>query len=296
MRFPEITAALACLDARRPARVHRVRAGRVENAVFSAVETMYTALMARQANWLIPPEKFIAKFRELRTRYGVFAVPGNHESYGGGGSGFFERAGIRLLQDEIVNVGGALLREAVVEAAGRSPAEYAAAHIPLGDAGDAVAQLLAHLARDAGGREAGGEALQERRDRQAQLAALALGDAGDHLAADGAQLTLQAAHAGLLGHGHQLLEEVLQARPELVGGDGAEQVLGVFLILGQPLLADKFQPMVASSPGLRGQVIEPKRGQLGGSTGRMVVFPGGFGGGPVSHSASVARFSTSRFS
>ena len=53
------------------------------------------------------PEKFIAKFRELRSRYGVYAVPGNHESYGGGGSGFFERAGIRLLQDEILNIGGA---------------------------------------------------------------------------------------------------------------------------------------------------------------------------------------------
>lgn len=53
------------------------------------------------------PEKFIAKFRELRSRYGIYAVPGNHESYGGGAAGFFERAGIRLLQDEIVNVGGA---------------------------------------------------------------------------------------------------------------------------------------------------------------------------------------------
>jgi predicted MPP superfamily phosphohydrolase len=53
------------------------------------------------------PEKFIARFRELRSRYGVYAVPGNHERYGGGRSDFFERAGIRLLRDEVVTVGGA---------------------------------------------------------------------------------------------------------------------------------------------------------------------------------------------
>ena len=53
------------------------------------------------------PEKFIARFRELRSRYGVYAVPGNHERYGGGRSGFFERARIRLLRDETVTVGGA---------------------------------------------------------------------------------------------------------------------------------------------------------------------------------------------
>ena len=53
------------------------------------------------------PEKFIAKFRELRSKYGVYAVPGNHESYSGGMDAFFERAGIRLLRDEVIEVGGA---------------------------------------------------------------------------------------------------------------------------------------------------------------------------------------------
>ncbi len=53
------------------------------------------------------PERFIAKFRELRTRYGVYAVPGNHERYGGLGGADFERAGIRLLRDEVVKIGGA---------------------------------------------------------------------------------------------------------------------------------------------------------------------------------------------
>jgi len=53
------------------------------------------------------PEKFAARFQELRTKYGVYAVPGNHESYGGGENAFFERAGIRLLRDEVIKVGGA---------------------------------------------------------------------------------------------------------------------------------------------------------------------------------------------
>jgi hypothetical protein len=53
------------------------------------------------------PERFIAQFRELRAGYGVYAVPGNHESYSGGRDSFFERSGIRLLRDEAVKVGGA---------------------------------------------------------------------------------------------------------------------------------------------------------------------------------------------
>jgi len=51
-----------------------------------------------------------------------------------------------LSSERTVNVGGALLREAVVEVTGVSPKEYDAAYIPLGDAGDTAAQLL-------GGRE-----------------------------------------------------------------------------------------------------------------------------------------------
>lgn len=52
-------------------------------------------------------DAFAAGFRRLRSRYGVFGVPGNHEGYAGGRADFFERAGIRILRDEVVRVGGA---------------------------------------------------------------------------------------------------------------------------------------------------------------------------------------------
>jgi uncharacterized protein len=48
--------------------------------------------------------KFEAPFRRLRSKYGVYAVPGNHEGHGGGGTDFFERAGIRLLEDTVVKI------------------------------------------------------------------------------------------------------------------------------------------------------------------------------------------------
>jgi hypothetical protein len=49
-------------------------------------------------------------FRRMSARYGILAVPGNHEGYHGAGlGGFLERSGIRLLQDEAVAVGGSLV-------------------------------------------------------------------------------------------------------------------------------------------------------------------------------------------
>jgi hypothetical protein len=45
-----------------------------------------------------------AEFRRLRAAYGVFGVPGNHERYGGNRTDFFAKAGIKLLQDEVVRV------------------------------------------------------------------------------------------------------------------------------------------------------------------------------------------------
>jgi uncharacterized protein len=55
------------------------------------------------------PEQFIAPFRELRAPYGIYAIPGNHERYGGGvgRDAFFERAGIRLFGDKVIKVRGA---------------------------------------------------------------------------------------------------------------------------------------------------------------------------------------------
>jgi predicted MPP superfamily phosphohydrolase len=49
-------------------------------------------------------EKFAPPFRELRSKYGVYAVPGNHEGYGGNRDDFFARAGIKLLRDSVVKI------------------------------------------------------------------------------------------------------------------------------------------------------------------------------------------------
>jgi hypothetical protein len=52
--------------------------------------------------------KFEAQFRRLHSKYGVYAVPGNHEGHGGGRTNFFERAGIRLLEDMVVKIDDAV--------------------------------------------------------------------------------------------------------------------------------------------------------------------------------------------
>jgi len=47
--------------------------------------------------------------RGMISTYGTFGVPGNHERYNRAGEkGFFERAGVRLLQDEVVTIDDAL--------------------------------------------------------------------------------------------------------------------------------------------------------------------------------------------
>jgi hypothetical protein len=53
-------------------------------------------------------DKFEAQFRHLHSKYGVYAVPGNHEGHGGGRTDFFERAGIRLLEDMVVKIDDAV--------------------------------------------------------------------------------------------------------------------------------------------------------------------------------------------
>ncbi len=51
------------------------------------------------------PEAILAALRNVQSKYGAFGVLGNHESYGSRGNGtFYERAGIRLLRDTIVNI------------------------------------------------------------------------------------------------------------------------------------------------------------------------------------------------
>ncbi len=45
-----------------------------------------------------------SRFRQLKARYGFYAVSGNHEMHGESRSGFFERSGIRLLEDNVVEI------------------------------------------------------------------------------------------------------------------------------------------------------------------------------------------------
>lgn len=50
-------------------------------------------------------DRFEAQFRRIQSRYGVYAVPGNHETMRGGGtSDFFAKSGITLLQDSVVKI------------------------------------------------------------------------------------------------------------------------------------------------------------------------------------------------
>jgi len=53
--------------------------------------------------------RYESQFRRLRSKYGVFGVPGNHERYAGGRDDFFNKAGIRLLRDETVTIDGAFI-------------------------------------------------------------------------------------------------------------------------------------------------------------------------------------------
>ena len=45
--------------------------------------------------------KFEDLFRHIKTKYGVYAVPGNHEMHGGGKRDFFINSGITLLEDKV---------------------------------------------------------------------------------------------------------------------------------------------------------------------------------------------------
>jgi hypothetical protein len=48
-------------------------------------------------------------FRRMSSTYGTYGAPGNHERLSRLGTGFLERAGIRLLRDEVMPIDGALV-------------------------------------------------------------------------------------------------------------------------------------------------------------------------------------------
>lgn len=51
-----------------------------------------------------PEDQLIAPFRQLSAPYGLWAVPGNHEFYGGSKTNLFESAGLKLLNNTWVEV------------------------------------------------------------------------------------------------------------------------------------------------------------------------------------------------
>ena len=50
---------------------------------------------------------FEAQFRKIKSKYGVYAAPGNHESRWSGSDAFFARCGMKFLEDGIEKVDGA---------------------------------------------------------------------------------------------------------------------------------------------------------------------------------------------
>src|SRR5690606_38317567 len=51
------------------------------------------------------PDEIISALRNVQSKYGAYGVLGNHESYGSRGDGtFYERTGITLLRDTILNI------------------------------------------------------------------------------------------------------------------------------------------------------------------------------------------------
>lgn len=51
--------------------------------------------------------RYEQRFRRMTSKFGIYGAPGNHERYGRTGD-FFEKAGIRLLQDEVETIDRAI--------------------------------------------------------------------------------------------------------------------------------------------------------------------------------------------
>ncbi len=51
--------------------------------------------------------EFETQFRRIKSRYGVYAAPGNHERYGGGREDFYRRSGMIFLEDQVEKIGNA---------------------------------------------------------------------------------------------------------------------------------------------------------------------------------------------
>jgi len=97
-------------------------------------------------------------FRRMSSTYGVYGAPGNHERLSRLGTGFVDRAGIRLLQDEIVRIDDAMALAGRKDArsSDRKPvAELLAAAPP-----DLPLVLIAHRPEEFDKARAAGAAIQ----------------------------------------------------------------------------------------------------------------------------------------
>lgn len=90
--------------------------------------------------------RYESQFRRLRSKYGVYGVPGNHERYAGGRDDFFAKAGIRLLQDEVLKIDGAFYLAGRNDA--RSRSRKSAAELLAGTPDDLPVILLDHRPTD----------------------------------------------------------------------------------------------------------------------------------------------------
>lgn len=90
--------------------------------------------------------RFEAQFRRLHPKYGVYAVPGNHERHGGTGKDFFDGAGIRLLEDAVVKIDDAFYLAGRNDA--RSRNRKSAADLLKDTPGDLPLILLDHRPTD----------------------------------------------------------------------------------------------------------------------------------------------------
>jgi predicted MPP superfamily phosphohydrolase len=97
-------------------------------------------------------------FRRMSSTYGIYGAPGNHEHLSRLGTGFMDRAGIRLLQDEVVRIDDTLALAGRKDAhgGGRKPvAELLAAAPP-----DLPLILIAHRPEEFDKARAAGAAIQ----------------------------------------------------------------------------------------------------------------------------------------
>jgi predicted MPP superfamily phosphohydrolase len=71
-------------------------------------------------------QQFETEFRRLKSRYGVYAAPGNHERFSGTSNVFFAKAGIHYLEDRVEKIDGAFYL------AGRNVGRFSK-RMPIGD-------------------------------------------------------------------------------------------------------------------------------------------------------------------